>query len=241
MTLALTLACNDGVVMAADSEVSSGPFRQVGNKIFQFSNSIVWSASGVLGLIQAMKQQIEALPPENHLSPLSALANVFQENAARIVSAAKDRHRRALGRPEAEPTIDLLFSSWTGQEAQILHIGENGIGEWLQSFGWGATGLGQMFAYPLLRTHEIRGMNIDRGCILAYRVIEDAIECGAYGLGPPVKLSCCHTVTENSVSRVQYMSVEGNRLEAIRDAVLAWRQLEREAFHQSFGSRSHNL
>lgn len=228
MTIVLALACKNGIAMASDSEVSSGPFRQVARKIYKFGDSILWSASGNLGLIQQVKQRIDSLPPENTLSPLPALANVLEEIAAAVVCQARDRHRRALGDPKAVPRLDLLFAGWNGRQPALLHIDENSGSEWLESFGWAATGLGEMFAYPLLRPHRIREMSVERGLVLAYKVIEDAIECGAYGLGYPVELCRIITVTEGAQPRVEGTFLEGAEREAIKGAVDVWRQLEAE-------------
>jgi hypothetical protein len=122
MTIALVLACSDGIGMASDSEVSTGPFRQIAGKIYNFGDRILWTGSGNLSLIQKTQQQIAFLPRENMLSPLHSLADTFQEMAVNAMSQARDRHRRALASPNAEPTVDLLFASWDGQNPLILHV-----------------------------------------------------------------------------------------------------------------------
>ncbi len=49
-------------------------------------------------------------------------------------------------------------------------------------------GNGDLFAYALLRKYLGQPLNLERAAILAYKVIEETIEVGAYGLGPPIDL-----------------------------------------------------
>ena len=47
-------------------------------------------------------------------------------------------------------------------------------------------GNGDLFAYALLQKYQGRRLTLEKAAILAYKVIEEAIEVGAYGLGPPI-------------------------------------------------------
>ncbi len=45
-----------------------------------------------------------------------------------------------------------------------------------------------MFAYALLQKYQGLALNMDRASLLAYKVLEEAIAVGAYGLGPPIDI-----------------------------------------------------
>jgi proteasome beta subunit len=51
-----------------------------------------------------------------------------------------------------------------------------------------ATGNGGLFAYALLQKYEsvIPRISVAKAGLLAYRVIEEAIQVGSYGVGPPI-------------------------------------------------------
>ena len=58
----------------------------------------------------------------------------------------------------------------------------------LQVFNYGIIGIGDTFAYTILKNYKLSDCSIERGKIVAYRVIRDAIDVGAYGLGEPIDI-----------------------------------------------------
>ena len=47
-------------------------------------------------------------------------------------------------------------------------------------------GNGDLFAYALLQKYQGRSLTLEQAALLAYKIIEETIEVGAYGLGPPI-------------------------------------------------------
>jgi len=177
-------------------------------------------------LIQSVQERIESLPQETRLSTIRLLAGNFQQFIVEQVCRARQVHQASLAKNEP-PTIDTVIASWDGNESRLLHIDANGTLTWMESFGWVATGLGQMFVYPLLRGHIVRQMRADAGVVLAYRVIQDAIESGAYALGYPIDV-CSIVAQEGQLifNRIE----DASHRRAIEDTIDVWRRLESEAF-----------
>jgi hypothetical protein len=67
---------------------------------------------------------------------------------------------------------------------KILHITSYGTPEWIEHPF--ATGNGANFAYALLKKYHGAALDLDKASVLAFKVIEEAIDVGAYGLGPPI-------------------------------------------------------
>jgi proteasome beta subunit len=108
---------------------------------------------------------------------------------------------------------------------KILHITSFGTPEWVdRPF---ASGNGAKFAYALLQKYQLLKVNIEQASLLAYKVIEEAIAVGAYGLGPPINIW--------HVTRDGIVPVEGPRLAALDDAAKSLRQSELELLQNAQG------
>jgi 20S proteasome alpha/beta subunit len=70
MTLVLAIPATDGVVLASDSQVTSGPVRRREKKIRQFNQRCLWSASGDLALIQRVEEGLDAIQASEPLQQL---------------------------------------------------------------------------------------------------------------------------------------------------------------------------
>ena len=81
---------------------------------------------------------------------------------------------------------DFLFVEHR-DEPKILHIVANGTPEWI-SERFAATGSGDLFAHALLQKYARHPLSCAHAKLPAYKVMEEAIEVGAYGLGPPIDI-----------------------------------------------------
>ncbi len=109
-----------------------------------------------------------------------------------------------------------MFAEY-GEGAHILHITAYGTPEWIEGRPY-ATGSGEPFAYALLQKYRGRELELKHGSLLAYKVIEEAIEVGAFGLGPPIQL--CR------IERTGVAEVTEGEIAALRDAAAQLRESE---------------
>jgi 20S proteasome alpha/beta subunit len=191
MTLILSIPAEDGVVIASDSQVTSGQVRWEEKKIKRLNEHCLWSASGELALIQRVEEFIERMP--NKSQPLGnirdALSNVLKQ--AVTILLQQDFRTQFLppqGSPDLLLTLhpgDFMFVEWQ-EEARILHLLSNGTTEWINKPF--ASGSGELFAYALLQKYQGHSYSLQKAALLAYKVLEESIEVGSWGLGFPIDI-----------------------------------------------------
>ncbi|MER3399462.1 MAG: hypothetical protein C4316_13225 [Chloroflexota bacterium] len=75
-----------------------------------------------------------------------------------------------------------------------------------------------MFAYALLQKYQGVRLALENASVVAYKVLEEAIAVGTYGLGPPIDI---WHITKEGISQVPE-----DRKAAIEDAARSLRQAE---------------
>ena len=190
MTLIIAIPAQDGAVFASDSQVTAGPVRSTGTKIFKLNDHTLWGGSGEVALIQRVQEKLENFP--NSGQPLAAIRDAlagFVKEAVQSLLNLDFRTQFTVQNPEMLLQLhpgDFLFVEHHN-EPRILHIVANGTPEWV-SDRFAATGSGDLFAHALLQKYTGCNLTSERAKLLAYKVMEEAIEIGAYGLGPPIDI-----------------------------------------------------
>lgn len=221
MTLIIAIPATDGVVMGSDSQVTIGEIRQTGVKIKKLSNYCVWAASGELALIQRVEEDIQ----QNIASREARLASLRDTLSASVNKAVTSllnidfRTQFCGNNPNMLLGLhpgDFVFAEYYDNHPCILHIEANGTAEWVD-FPF-ATGGGASFAYALMQKYQGRQFDVLLSSVLVYKVIEEAINVGSYGLGAPIDI---WWVTSNGAHRVSE-----NERQSIEDHARLLRNLE---------------
>ena len=222
MTLILALPTYDGIVMASDSQVTAGMVRATDQKILRLNESCLWAASGELALIQRVEERLNMLPRS---SSLQQLKDQICEIVNQCVTELLQLDFRTRFLPQ-DPNVllqlhpgDFVFAEFRDKSPFILHILNNGTPEWIKNRPF-ASGSGHMFAYALLQKYQGLELDMDRGAILTYKVLEEAIAVGAYGLGAPIDI---WKISESGVKQLS-----DSEKAALEDASRALRQAEIE-------------
>lgn len=221
MTLILSVQATDGIVFGSDSQVTAGPVRYTSEKIFELNKHALWAGSGEVAVIQRMEEQLLALPESGR--PLAALRDTLSNAVSTIVrQMLQNDFRTGFLPPDPEALLtmhraDFLFAEICEGKPRVLHLLPNGTTEWIRG-PFAATGNGDLFAHALLKKFESTPLTLLPAKVLAYKTIEEAIEVGAYGLGPPIRL---WTITPNGASRIG-----PEELAAIDDAARVLRENE---------------
>ncbi len=82
---------------------------------------------------------------------------------------------------------DFIFAEFFSNKPELLHINVFGSPEWMTDRPFVA-GNGDLFAYALLSKYQKQCLRLKQASLLAYKVIDEAIAVGAYGLGGPIDL-----------------------------------------------------
>ncbi len=208
MTLILALPCIDGAVLASDGQVTSGEVRASGKKLFSLSSHCALGGSGEVALIQRVSELIGSSGADQTIEQLrDGFANTIKQAVTALLQL-DFRTQFFQGNPDALLSLhpgDFVFVECRTQP-KILHITSYGTPEWVdRPF---ATGNGANFAYALLQKYQGRGLTIAQASLLAFKVIEEAIQVGSYGLGPPIDIwhiqaSGTRTLAEQEIAALQ--------------------------------------
>lgn len=178
MTIILAIPTKNGLVLASDGQITAGAIRTYGKKIKELKQDCLWGASGRESLIQRVEEEISKLPKEKSLTGL-------RDDLARgIKKCIQDLYELDHQPPEE----DFVFAEYRNNISTILHITMSGTPELIRTGPFGI-GIGRVFVHALLQKYQKlipKGIDIIQGSLLAFKVIEEAIEVGGYGIGPPI-------------------------------------------------------
>ena len=224
MTLILGIPAKDGITIASDGQVTSGQVRWQDKKIKQLNERCLWAASGELALIQRVEEFIQQLPNRNQ-----SLAN-NRDGLSDIVKRAvsillqQDFRTQFLQPPNTEILLqlhpaDFMFVEWQG-EPKILHVLSNGTAEWISKPF--ASGSGGPFAYALLQKYQGHTYSSQKAMLLAFKVLEESIEVGSWGLGFPIDI---WKISEQGINNLNEDEIAG-----LADTSRALREAELQSF-----------
>jgi len=225
MTLIISIACSDGVVMAADSASSDpeiGTMQPV-DKIIQIPNCpILYGGSGDVGLFQKISENLQTFSPKENLK------RTCQEIRKLIIPELKNAsethvpYRQSIfGSP---PSTIMLFSGVQKGKPWILEIERDGRDTFYNDDmgNFAAIGSGKPWAQAIFRLHLKTKRDLKLGKIFAYRVMEDSIDLSAAFLAKPI-----HIFTISLEHKV--IKVDEEELQSIGDSCNLWKSMERES------------
>ena len=191
MTLIVALPVNEGIVIASDGQVTIGAVRDTAQKIYSLSPSCAWSAAGELALIQRVEENLNAAlsTPQLLRDSRPAVSQAVKQAVTSLLN--EDFRTQYIGaNPEALLTLhpgEFVFAESTGSGERVLQVQINGTSDWVTDRPL-AIGSGSPFAYALLGKYDLSKVSLLKAKILAMKVIQEAIDVGAYGLGPPLQM-----------------------------------------------------
>ena len=181
MTIILAVPAKDGLIMASDGQITyTDGIRAPGKKIFLLTRKCLWAASGRSALIQRVQER---------LSPLCESEATLESIRDNLAQTIKKCAQELFQLDQQPPQDSFVFVQYVNQP-RILQISVNGTPEWITT-GPFAIGIGRMFAHALLQKYTTLfpdKIDVQKASLLAFKIIEEAIEVGAYGLGPPIDI-----------------------------------------------------
>src|SRR5260370_32167354 len=181
MTLIIAIGCNNGIVMGSDS-ASSDPItgtKQAVKKIQQLGNHpVIFGGAGDVGLIQKIVEELNDLKIRRS-AKFKLTRRLIQEACLPDMREARDNHisHSATGY-HVPPTAILLFAFVHNKSPHIFEIEADGRDTiYDQNFGFfNAIGSGKALAQAIMRPYLHKERDLSLGKMLAYRILEDAIE-----------------------------------------------------------------
>ncbi|MDO8750152.1 MAG: hypothetical protein Q7K03_03280 [Dehalococcoidia bacterium] len=239
MTLIIALACKQGLVFAADSQATeSAPglsTRFPVEKIRPLGSSILWASSGDVGLFQQVDEAFARQTSPPWQQGIAELRTKLRYITVGVVKRSLDN---SLPIPTTQQWHQgaILFCGYTGSTQKthwLLELLTDGRNTRYEERGFHAIGSGTVFAQvaqAMLAHYDIKNRTLDEGIKIAYRVMDSAIEVAAAYIGPPIRI---WTISEGDVH-----NLTDDELQAVRDSVGLWKQLERETLQRTASSGS---
>ena len=215
MTIILAIPAKDGVVLASDGQITyADDIRDTGKKIVQLSKKCLWAASGRGALIQRVQEKLSAFPEKEN--PLEGLRDILAPTIKNCVNELFQLDQQP-------PQESFVFVEYM-DKPRILQVVVTGTPEWITT-GPFAIGIGRMFAHALLQKYaDLFPAKIDvkKASLLAYKIIEESIAVGGWGLGPPIDI---WQVTQNGAK-----SYSEEEMAALEETYLGLKKAEIEMF-----------
>ena len=252
MTVAIGMVCSDGVLVASDSQATSGQIASPGKKVKIVDGaSAVWTAAGSVYVIEeveiALSEKVETQLNNKGANKwkrgfLDPDESVVREHTGKVIM---DTIRGCYGSIMPGMVPPELYPHPFYTSFLLLGVGEDGDSFFLEFSGDGqvnshtqrgfyALGSGGEFASVAmaLMSHYITGpaVSLDVGQKLAYRTIETTCEISAGLVSGPVQMA----IADNSGVRI----ADDTELRCIGDSVRAWKELEKNTLHGSGEPRS---
>lgn len=220
MTLIVSIPTEEGAVIAADGQITSGAVRATGEKLRELNSYCAWGGAGEVALIQQVEDTLDQSATAQPLEALrDDLARVVKQSVENLLSLD---FRTQFFASDPNKLLQLHQGDFVFVQGAptpgILHITANGTPEWIRKRPY-AIGAGAPFAYALLRKYHPVDLGLERASILAVKVIDEAIDVGAYGLGHPITV---WQITPNG----GIQPAGQDRMAAFNDAADALRQRE---------------
>jgi 20S proteasome alpha/beta subunit len=232
MTIVIALACSDGVVMASDSQASeiAAGVRWNVTKVFQLSDSAVWGGTGDGQTITEIDHALQAIRPQ-----VEAGGNLIQLLPAAIHPVLTRRYATFIQVPGLQmttPATGALACGYdSGRGRWIVEVDPHCISSDYADRGFHAVGSAAGFALlgnALLNHFRPAERPLSQGRLIAYRVINAAIQTSMSGVGGDIQMwyvdgSGVHQVGEND-------------LDEIKNLVGGWQVEEGKVLDRVFGS-----
>lgn len=215
MTIILAVPAKDGLVLASDGQITyTDGIRAVGKKIIQLNKKCLWAASGRGALVQRVQEQL------SQFSQREDSLVAIRDDLSRIVKKCVNDLYQLDQQP---PQDNFVFVEYTS-EPRILYIAVTGTPEWITT-GPFAIGIGRMFGHALLQKYDSLfpdKIDVPKASLLAFKIIEEAIQVGAFGLGPPIDI---WQLTANEIKNLSEAEIT-----ALEDSSRALREAELKLF-----------
>lgn len=255
MTLILSIKYGDGVILASDGQAtgicSGGPIRQKCQKIYQISENFLIGASGTVGTIQRCRESISSLSEIIAKNGLNAIVTKTTPQNKEINMEARDairdqishinkreieRQKEFYGEVREPPLADIILSFYNSKEDKfrIWHVGPDGGEEFLDELGYGCSGIGDTFAHAYLSNFYREGLSEEQAKLMSYRVIKEAIEIGAYGLGEPIDL----WILKRDDSGIKTEQLSQEEMTGLDDSYITWKESEQAVFERLFTNQT---
>ena len=235
MTLIVGLLTNEGIVLSSDSQATaqttSQPTRFATQKLWLAGGVAAYGISGPTATAQLVREALDDHNDYDNLSRTRDTRNMlFKRIGEGVLTSQNQRAMAAVGNIDAAAAA-VLFAGYAQSEPHLFEITHQGNCVNHSDPGYAAIGSGDIFTYHALASFSefnVKTMSIDKGIILACRIVDDAIKVAAYGLGWPIQLA----VIKPDGTKGKAKILSEDEVKRVRDDVSFWKGSEADLFRQ---------
>lgn len=236
MTLIVALKSVNGVVMASDSQATIATqiqTRAQTQKLYCLGERIVWGSAGSVGLTQRVKEALDEKLGKDKKKcgqPLSVLRPEIRRIVTKVQKEAQDAFVPS-GQARTHVGNAFLFAGHTGGSPWIYEIADTGSD--VEHDPHSAIGSGDVFAYfaqASMAHLPLQNADEDVAKMIVYRTIDTACRVSAFGISMPLHM---WHATATGCGELALSEVD-----AVRDAVNLWQQLEADLLPTVLGGGS---
>lgn len=226
MTVVLALRCADGIVLAADSQVTDTArgLSYPSQKLHRFGETAAWGGSGA----RAVLMELEELFDSSAAAVLGS-DNVGRAVQERVVPVLRHHYETFIeevpgeGPSGATPATYVLTAGYAKGRPFIVDIDPHGLIGRYEEAGFHAVGSGSAMAQQagaLLAHFQMTERDVDHGVLAAVRVL-DALRITSPSVGGPVDV---YRLTPDGGDALSEEDIE-----QVRARVRRWAELESDA------------
>lgn len=231
MTVALSIMCADGLVIAADSQITDSDrgMSFPGQKLHSLADHAAWAGSGARGVLLDVEKALDAAAEKIFAS--DEVSHALQQVVLPILrhhyeSFIEDVPGEVT---QSTPSAYVLAAGYSNDEPFILEINPNGMVGRYEDIGFHAIGSGAPMAQQagtLLAHFRMVDRPVDYGVLAAVRVIE-ALSVTSPSVGLEIDVA---RITPDGAHHL-----DDDEVEAAREDVKRWVEAERKLIDSLLG------
>ena len=226
MTVVLALRCADGLVLAADSQVtdSARGLSYPSQKLHPFGDTAAWGGSGARAVLMELEEVFDGCAPA-----VLAADNVGRAVQEQVVPLLRHHYENFIEQVPGEqgsgatPATYVMAAGYSRGAPFIVDIDPHGLIGRYEEVGFHAIGSGSAMAQQaaaLLAHFQMTERDVDHGVLAAVRVV-DALRITSPSVGGPVDI---YRLTPDGT-----VALSDDDIERVRERVRRWAKLESEA------------
>ena len=230
MTVVLAIRCEDGLVLAADSQItdSGRGMSYPAQKLHPLGDKGAWGGSGARGVLTEIETGFR-----DAAGTIIDAPDIDRAIQAHVVPILRHHYENFIAEVPGEeaagtPSAYVLVAGYADDEPFIVEVNPNGLVSRYEDIGFHAVGSGAPMAQQagaLLAHFQMMERSLDYGVVGVVRVL-DALRTTAPSVGGPIDV--CRITTDGTHFLTE------DEITEVRELVAHWEQLESKALDKLF-------
>jgi proteasome beta subunit len=231
MTVVLTVLCSNGLVIAADSQITEGD-RAVSYpapKLHPLGGRAFWGGSGARSVLLDLQKDFDSSPAA--ILEADDVGHAIQQRVLPVLRYHYEHFIPDIPGEEGGggPSAYVLAAGYAKDEPFIVEINPHGMVSRYEQIGFHAIGSGAPMAQQagvLLAHFRMTEREVEYGVAAIVRVL-DALELTSPSVGDPISVA---RITPDGAHLL-----DDDELAEVREHVERWAELEQRAMDELFG------